>query len=216
MKMPHKLERNVTIQATPETVFRFITDSSRWASWWGAGSTIDPRVGGAIHIRHPNGVETSGEVLEIAPPESIAFSYGYPSGKPFGPDESRVSIKLARVGDATRLSLHHEFADEGSRDGFIQGWRYQLSVFSNVVADEVHAGAEGTVDAWFGLWTVTDDAERGAIISKIAAPSVTFRDRYSMLEGHEDLRTQIGASQHFMPGLRMERRSRQGTNHRFL
>jgi hypothetical protein len=35
---------------------------------------------------------------------------------------------------------------------------------------------------------------------------VTFRDRYSMLEGHEDLRAHIGAWQRFMPGLTMQRR----------
>ena len=87
MKLPHELDRIVTIQASPETVFRFFTDSARWSSWWGAGSTIDPRPGGALYIRHPNGVENTGQVLDIAPPKSISFSYGYPNGKPFGPEE---------------------------------------------------------------------------------------------------------------------------------
>ena len=206
MTLTHSMNRSVTIQASPETVFRFFTDSARWSAWWGAGSSIDPRPGGTIYIRHPNGVENTGEVLEIAPPQRILFSYGYPGGKPFGPEESRVTIRLAPQGAATHLSLHHEFAAEGPRDQFIQGWRYQLSVFSNVVADEVHAGAEGKVDAWFGLWSIADDTERGAVITKIAAPAITFRDRYSMLAGHEDLRTHIGASQRFMPGLKMERR----------
>ena len=44
--LPHSLDRTVTIQAPPETVFRFFQDSARWARWWGAGSTIDPKVGG--------------------------------------------------------------------------------------------------------------------------------------------------------------------------
>jgi uncharacterized protein YndB with AHSA1/START domain len=196
----------VVIQASPETVFRFFTDNARWSSWWGAGSTNEPRVGGAVYIRHPNGVENSGTILSIDAPQRIEFTYGYPGGKPFGPDQSKVVIRLEAAGAATRLTLHHEFEDATSRDGFIQGWRYQLSVFSNGVADEVHAGSEGIVDTWFGLWTVADDAERGAIIERLAGPSVTFRDRYSMLEGHEDLRTHIGASQRFMPGLKMERR----------
>jgi uncharacterized protein YndB with AHSA1/START domain len=196
----------VTIQASPETVFRFFTDNSRWAAWWGKGSTIDPRPGGALYIRHPNGVENAGEVLEIAPPQSISFTFGFASGKPYPPDASHVTIKLAPAGAATRLSLHHDLADEATRNEMIQGWRFQLSVFSNVVANEVHAGAEGKVDTWYGLWSIADDAERGAVLAKIAAPAVTFRDRYSMLEGHEDLRTHIGASQRFMPGLKLERR----------
>lgn len=206
MNLPHDLTRTVTIQAGPETVFRFFTDSARWASWWGAGSTIDAKVGGAIYIRHPNGVENAGEVLEIAPPQSISFTFGYASGKPYPPDASRVTIKLAATGAATRLALHHDFADEAVRDEMVQGWRFQLSLFSNVVANEVHAGAEGAVDAWFGLWSITDDGERGALIERLTVQGVTFRDRYSMLEGHEDLRTHIGAARRFMPGLKMERR----------
>ena len=74
MRLPHSLDRTVTIQASPETVFRFFTDSARWAAWWGPGSSIDARPGGAVHIRHPNGVENAGQVLEIAPPESISFT----------------------------------------------------------------------------------------------------------------------------------------------
>jgi len=206
MERPFKLDRDVTIQASPETVFRFFTDNERWSKWWGAGSTIDPRPGGAIYIRHPNGVENSGEVLEIAPPQSISFTFGYPSGKPYPPEASYVTITLAPAGAATRLSLHHDLADEATRDAMVQGWRFQLSVFSNVVANEVHAGAEGAVDAWFSLWTITDDGERGALIEKLTAPGVTFRDRYSMLEGYEDLRTHIGAARRFMPGLTMQRR----------
>jgi len=39
------LEVTVHIEAQPETVFSYFTDSVRWAAWWGAGSTIDARPG---------------------------------------------------------------------------------------------------------------------------------------------------------------------------
>jgi uncharacterized protein YndB with AHSA1/START domain len=54
---PHSLQRTVLIRAPLETVFSFFQDSTRWEKWWGAGSTIDPKVGGEIRIRHPGGVE---------------------------------------------------------------------------------------------------------------------------------------------------------------
>ena len=92
--LPHRLDRTVVIHASPETVFRFFTDSARWATWWGAGSTIDPRPGGKVYIRHPGAVEVLGEVLEIRPPERIAFTYGFASGKPMPPGASRVTIRL--------------------------------------------------------------------------------------------------------------------------
>src|SRR5262249_5445683 len=46
-ELTHSLNRTVVIRAMPETVFRYFTDSARWAAWWGHGSTIDARPGGA-------------------------------------------------------------------------------------------------------------------------------------------------------------------------
>ena len=38
--MPYRIDRTLVIHALPDTVFSFFTSSERWASWWGAGSTI--------------------------------------------------------------------------------------------------------------------------------------------------------------------------------
>ena len=48
-----KLDRTIEIRAARATVFRFFTESARWARWWGAGSTIEPVVGGAVRIVYP-------------------------------------------------------------------------------------------------------------------------------------------------------------------
>jgi hypothetical protein len=53
------LERSVLIHAERATVFRYFTDSARFARWWGEGSSIDARPGGAMRIRYPNGIEAS-------------------------------------------------------------------------------------------------------------------------------------------------------------
>ncbi len=45
MNLPYSMDRSILIQADADTVFSFFTDSARWAVWWGAGSTIEPRVG---------------------------------------------------------------------------------------------------------------------------------------------------------------------------
>jgi uncharacterized protein YndB with AHSA1/START domain len=205
MNLTHNLDRTVTIEAAPETVFRFFQDSERWARWWGAGSTIDPRPGGKVYIRHPNGIETVGEVVEIAAPERIVFTYGFVSGKPIGPGESLVTIRLAAEGLGTRLDLLHEFAEEKVRDEHVQGWRFQLSLFANAVADENFANAAEFVDAWFAGWAIPDAGERAAMFARIASESVTFRDRYSRLDGMGDLLAHVEAAQRFMPGIRLER-----------
>src|SRR5271168_664416 len=110
-ELPYQLNRTVVIKAKPETVFRFFTDSARWAAWWGAGSTIDATPGGKVYIRHPNGIESLGEVLEMSEPERIAFTYGFASGKPIAPGASRVTIQLHADEAGTRLQLLHEFAE---------------------------------------------------------------------------------------------------------
>jgi uncharacterized protein YndB with AHSA1/START domain len=205
MVLAHSLERTILISATPETVFRFFTDTGRWAAWWGAGSTIDPTPGGAVRIRYPDGTEVAGEVVEITRPQRIVFTYGYASGKPFAAGGSRVAIRLEAEGMATRLSLRHDFAEAADRDLHVQGWRYQLSLFGNVVANEVHANAADLVDRWFLAWSIADEDERARALSAIASADVQFRDRFSMVSGLADLAAHIGGALRFMPGISLKR-----------
>jgi uncharacterized protein YndB with AHSA1/START domain len=205
-ELPYHLERTVVIKARPETVFHFFTDSARWASWWGAGSTIDATPGGKVYIRHPNGVETLGEVLEVHPAGQITFTYGYASGNPIPPGSSRVTIRLDPHPDGTRLHLLHEFAAAGPRDAHVQGWRFQLSLFSNAVANELYAGVADTVDSWFSAWMIADEKVRETTIKEIVSPQIRFCDRFSLLEGLADLTTHIGAAQRFMPGIGLQRK----------
>jgi uncharacterized protein YndB with AHSA1/START domain len=204
--LTHRLDRSIVIQAKPETVFRFFTDSERWARWWGAGSTIDPRAGGKLLIRYPDGTEVLGEVLEVQPPERLVFTYGYTSRNPIPPGVSRVTIHLVPEMEGTRLQLLHEFANAAIRDVHVQGWRFQLSLFANAVADEVFANSKATADAWFHAWSIADDGARDQAFANIAAEGVRFRDRYSSLQGLSELSAHVGAALRFMPGVRLERK----------
>jgi uncharacterized protein YndB with AHSA1/START domain len=204
--LKYKIERTVEIGASRETVFRYFTDSARWAKWWGAGSSIEPHAGGKVYIRHPNAVEMVGQVVEIVPPDRIVFTWGHADGKPIAPGGSRVTIVLSSNGAATRLHLLHEFADQAVADEYVQGWRFQLALFANVVADEVFADAAGVVDAWFDAWAIPDDKARDSEFARIAGANVRFRDRFSLLDGLADLSAHAGASQRFMPGVRSRRK----------
>lgn len=203
--LSYVLDRTVVIRATPDIVFRFFTDDARWAAWWGAGSTVDARPGGRVYIRHPNGIEASGEVLELAGPERFVFTYGFESGKPIPPGSSRVTIRLAPHPEGTRLTLEHELADRAARDEHVQGWRYQLALFANVVVDEVNASVARTVDAWFSAWSIVDAGEREQAFKAVASPSVRFRDRFSATDGLDDLVPHVGAALRFMPGITLKR-----------
>lgn len=205
MGLDFVLDRTVTIAARRETVFRYFTDSARFAAWWGEGSTIEPRAGGAVRIRFPNAIEAGGEVLEIAPPERVVFSYGFASGQPIPIGASRVTVTLSETADGTLVSLRHELPNAEVRDEHVQGWRYQLSVFANVVAKEEHAGVGLLADRFFACWAETDAARRRAELAEVALPSLAFRDPYSCTSGIDDLVAHIGASQRFMPGMVLAR-----------
>jgi uncharacterized protein YndB with AHSA1/START domain len=204
--LAHRLDRTIVIHATPQTVFRFFTDSTRWAAWWGKGSTIDPREGGAVRIRYPDGTEVAGTVLGLDVPKQLIFTYGFVSGTPIAVGSSRVTINLEKHDAGTRLSLTHEFADTAVRDEHVQGWRYQLALFSNIVSDEVTADAGTQVDGWFSAWAEPDDEARLRALTAIADSAVAFRDRFGHTEGIADLMPQISAAQRFMPGIRLQRR----------
>lgn len=156
-------------------------------------------------MRYPNAVEVSGEVIEITAPEKIVFTYGYASGQPMGPGESRVTIRLQKEAAGTRLTLTHDLADATARDQHIQGWRYQLSVFANLVANALHADVNTLADAWFSAWAETDETTRQAAFDAICALDVRMGDRHSLLEGTSELTLHAGATQKFMPGMRMLR-----------
>lgn len=203
--LPFTLQRTVTIRATPDTVFRFFMDSQRWASWWGAGSAIDPRPGGRVSIRYPGGTEVTGEIVEILSPRRLVFTYGYASGTPIPAGGSRVTIELDDHARGTRLRLTHELVEAAARDGHVQGWRYQLAVFANVVADEVNARVSDLVDAWFAAWAIDQEDERERALKAVVSSDVSFRDRYGLVDGVNDLVSHIEAAHRFMAGVRFER-----------
>ncbi len=204
-RLDFALDRTVTIVAGRETVFRYFTDSGRFAAWWGEGSKIEPRPGGAVRIRFPNGIEAGGEVVEIDPPRRIVFSYGFVSGEPIPAGASRVTIVLEEAAHGTLVRLRHELPNAAVRDEHVQGWRYQLSVFANVVANEAHAGTGPLADRFFACWAEADAPRRRAELAAIAAEDLAFCDPHSCTTGIDDLSAHIAASQRFMPGVVLAR-----------
>jgi uncharacterized protein YndB with AHSA1/START domain len=203
--LTHTLDRTVLIRADRDLVFSFFTESDRWATWWGAGSSIEPRTGGHVFIRFPDGTEVSGEVVEVVVPERVVFTYGFVSGTPIAAGASLVTIELDEELTGTRVRLSHAFADPDVRDHHVQGWRYQLSLFANAVARRAHAGADAIVDRWFAAWSNPDADTRRTALEQTVAPSVAMRDRFSAVEGLPDLIEHLTAVHKFMPGLTIAR-----------
>ena len=204
--LEHVLECSVVICATRRTVFRFFKDSRRFAEWWGEGSRIDSRPGGALAIRYPDGTTASGAVQEIVDDERIVFSYGYDApGQPIPPGATRVTVTLHEHPEGTLVKLRHELADAALRDRHVQGWKYQLALFANVAARDQHSALDGLVDRYFALWAERDAARRHEELAAVVTQDVVFQDRYGSTRGIADLAAHIGAVQTHLPGVLLHR-----------
>jgi hypothetical protein len=119
---------------------------------------------------------------------------------------SQVTIRLDNHPAGTLLQLTHEFTDAEARDQHVQGWRFQLSLFANAVANKVNASAAETVDRWFAAWSDPQATSREATLATITSGEPAFYDRFSSIAGAEDLKAHLAAVHKFMPGMRLERR----------
>lgn len=202
MNLPHSLSRSLVIRAPRSVVFRFFTDSERFARWWGKGSTIAAEVGGEVKIVYPNEVVVLGEVTAIEPDTSIAFTYGYESTQPELPaGGSLVTIELFDDPGGTRLELRHDLPTENMRDQHRPGWRFALSQFANAVCSEHHAEVGARVDQWFEAWAETDPAARAELLKACATDDVTMQDAFSCVRGRDELDEHIAITHMHMPGV---------------
>lgn len=206
MTLPHSMTRNVLVRAKRDSVWKFFVDSARWAAWLGEGSKIDARPGGELLIRYPGNVEARGEVVEVAAPERLVFTYGYASGTPVPAGATRVTIELrATTRAGTEIVLTHDFADASVRDQHVQGWRHQLAVLANAVTNAANKGADKLADAWFEAWSQPDPEERRAFFEGATTEDVSFRDKYGNVTTRADLVAHVDAVHKLMPGSRIVR-----------
>lgn len=204
--LPHSLSRSLLIRAPREVVFAYFTDSDRFARWWGAGSTIDGRVGGDVKIVYPNRVIARGKVTAFEADTRIAFTYGYENAHPeLPPGASLVTIELADDPDGTRLSMRHDLPAPKSRDDHVPGWRYHLAVFANVVTAETHHDVAAVADRWFAAWAETDGGRRLQQLRDCTTDDVAMRDPWSCLVGRDELHGHIANTHVHMPGIVMQR-----------
>jgi uncharacterized protein YndB with AHSA1/START domain len=206
MTLAFSLDRTVEIHARRATVLQFFTDPARFARWWGAGSTIEPAIGGAVRIRYPDGSIASGAITELVEGRRIAFTYGYEDpAKEIRPGGSLVTITLADTDTGgTRVQLRHDVAAATLRTEHIQGWKYQLAVLAKIASDDAQAAAPEAIAAWFAAWNEPSDDRRRALLAPIVTTGVAFRDGFGNATGLDELLAHIAACQRFLPGVRFD------------
>ena len=131
------LEVSLHVAAEPETVFPYFTDPARYVEWMGRDATLDPVPGGIYQVRIKDGVEAVGQFVEVDPPRSLVFTWGWAGDEEVPPGSTRVSITLHPEAGGTRVVLrHHDLPDQQQRDHHGKGWELYLSRLGSVLAGQ--------------------------------------------------------------------------------
>ena len=124
------------IEAPPEIVFAYLTDSRRFVTWMGVGAELDARPGGRYRIDVDGEHIASGQYEVVDPPRRLVMSWGWEGHPTVPPGSTTVEITLTPENDATVLRLRHlGLPDEGERRQHHDGWQVYTSQLAGVAAD---------------------------------------------------------------------------------
>ena len=118
--MGRTLEKEVFINASPERVFRALTEPAELERWFVQKAEVELRPGGAIRLEWaPDAVEL-GTILVLEPPHRLSYSW-----HALEPSSTTITFELIAENGGTRLRLIHTGIGQG------EDWdRYYTSVNS--------------------------------------------------------------------------------------
>jgi len=122
------IEREISISATPVTIFPYLTEPEMITRWIGITAELDPRPGGIFRIDVTGQDITSGSYVEVAPSSRVEFTWGWESEDTMStPGTSTVEITLTEDDDSTILRLRHSGLPELDREPHGMGWDHYLA-----------------------------------------------------------------------------------------
>ncbi|HEV8470929.1 MAG TPA: SRPBCC domain-containing protein [Candidatus Limnocylindria bacterium] len=141
------IERVITIQAPPETVFRLLTDPVQYVRWKGKLAELEPRPGGTFRVEFANTKDiAAGKFVEVVPGRRVVFTWGWEGNEHIPPGMSTVEIDLAPEGTGTRLRLIHRGLPAAALASHAEGWDYFLPRLEDVAEGREPREAEHHTD----------------------------------------------------------------------
>lgn len=130
-----ELVREIVIDASPETVWPFLTEAERHIEWDGTEAELDPRPGGVYRVLVGGQHQAAGEFVEIVPFEKVVFSFGWDQpDHPIPPGSTTVEITLHPEAEKTRLRLVHRGLPDDAVADHEGGWSHYLERLGIVAA----------------------------------------------------------------------------------
>jgi uncharacterized protein YndB with AHSA1/START domain len=136
MALPEQdvIEREIHIDAKPETVFAFFIEPSKMIKWKGIHATMDARPGGIYRVQINERDVASGSYVEIKPFDRIVFTWGWEeNNSPLPPGTSTVEVTFTPASNGTLLRLRHYGLPPPLYKMHVDGWDYFLPRLHAVV-----------------------------------------------------------------------------------
>ena len=117
------IEREMHIEASPEVVYRVVSEPGHLSEWWPDDAKLEPVTGGTgYHLRQAGRHKVEAlTVVEADPPRRFAFRWVHDHGQVATPDNSLlVTFDLVPSGSGTLL----RFSEQGFRE---RGWERPCS-----------------------------------------------------------------------------------------
>ena len=128
-----ELIREIVIDATPVTIWPFLTDADKHVAWVGTVAEIDARPGGIYRVLVAGQHQSVGEFVEVVPQEKVVFTFGWDApDHPIPAGSTTVEITLHPEGDKTRVRLVHRGLPADAVDDHGVGWAHYLERLSIV------------------------------------------------------------------------------------
>ena len=122
-----ELVREIVIDATPETIWPFLTEADKHVEWIGTVAEIDPRPGGIYRVLVGGQNQSAGEFVEVVPNEKVVFTFGWEEkDHPIPPGSTTLEITLHPEGDKTRVRLVHRGLPDDAVEDHGHGWARYL------------------------------------------------------------------------------------------
>lgn len=117
------IEREIRIDASPETVFGFLIDPERHVRWMGEAVTLEPHPGGAYRVEMSDDDVIRGEFIAVEPFSRVVVSFGWEAGGTgLEPGASTVEYTCTPDGDGTILRMVHSGLPADQLPPHGQGW----------------------------------------------------------------------------------------------
>jgi uncharacterized protein YndB with AHSA1/START domain len=140
------VQREIAIDASPETLWDFFVDPDKAVRWMGTAAELDARPGGTYRVEILPGQVALGEFVELDPPHRLVWTWGWAEGSasPVTPGSTTIEVELVPQGDGTLLRFtHRDLPDADATTRHAEGWDHYFERL-RVVA----AGGDAGEDPW--------------------------------------------------------------------